>query len=67
MEPGQASTMMDENDFLACSYLPYPSRQYMGRGWALVGDAGAFKNPYYSPGLDHASMAEQALVVVRAR
>ncbi len=48
---------LDEDDFLGYSHLPYRSSQYMGRGWALVGDAAAFTDPYYSPGLDHASMS----------
>jgi len=42
------------------SYLPYVSRQYMGRGWALLGDAAAFMDPYYSPGLDHAAFTVEA-------
>ena len=53
---------LDEDDFLAYSHLPYRSRQYMGRGWALVGDAASFIDPYYSPGLDHASMSIYATV-----
>ena len=32
--------------------LPYSSRLYAGDGFALVGDAGAFLDPFYSPGLD---------------
>jgi flavin-dependent dehydrogenase len=57
-----APATMDEDDFLAYSYLPYRAKQYMDRGWALVGDAGAFMDPYYSPGLDHASMSVWATV-----
>lgn len=53
---------MDETDFLAYAHLPYRSRQYAGPGWALVGDAGSFMDPYYSPGLDHASMSVWATV-----
>lgn len=53
---------LDGDDFLAYSHLPYRSSQYMGRGWALVGDAAAFIDPYYSPGLDHASMSIYATV-----
>jgi flavin-dependent dehydrogenase len=41
-------------------HLPYVTRQYMGKGWALVGDAAAFIDPYYSPGLDHASFSVEA-------
>lgn len=40
--------------------LPYVTRQYMGRGWALLGDAAAFLDPYYSPGLDHAAFSVEA-------
>jgi hypothetical protein len=53
---------MDEDDFLAYAHLPYRSRQYAGPGWALVGDAGSFMDPYYSPGLDHAGMSVWATV-----
>lgn len=57
-----APATMDEDDFLAYAHLPYRSRQYADRGWALVGDAGSFMDPYYSPGLDHASMSVWATV-----
>jgi len=57
-----APATMDEDDFLAYAHLPYRSRQYAGPGWGLVGDAGAFMDPYYSPGLDHASMSVWATV-----
>ena len=43
--------------FGAYQHLPYRSRQYMDRGWALLGDAAAFLDPYYSPGLDHAAIS----------
>jgi hypothetical protein len=32
----------------------------MGKGWALLGDAAAFLDPYYSPGLDHAAFTAEA-------
>lgn len=48
---------LKQDDFLAYSHLPYRASQYMGRGWTLVGDAASFIDPYYSPGLDHASMS----------
>lgn len=44
-------------DFMQLSHLPYRTSQYMDKGWALVGDAASFLDPYYSPGLDHASMS----------
>jgi 2-polyprenyl-6-methoxyphenol hydroxylase-like FAD-dependent oxidoreductase len=40
--------------------LAYVTRQYMGPGWALVGDAAAFIDPYYSPGLDHCAFSAEA-------
>jgi flavin-dependent dehydrogenase len=62
-----APAKMDEDDFLAYASLPYRSRQYMAKGWALVGDAGAFMDPYYSPGLDHAAMSIWATVTMIRR
>ncbi|HVS32070.1 MAG TPA: tryptophan 7-halogenase [Thermoanaerobaculia bacterium] len=49
------------------SHLPYVTRQYMGKGWALMGDAAAFLDPYYSPGLDHASFSVDATVDIVRR
>lgn len=49
------------------SHLPYVTRQYAGDGWALVGDAAAFLDPYYSPGMDHIAFSVEAtLELVRA-
>lgn len=42
------------------SHLPYSARQYAGKGWALLGDAASFIDPYYSPGLDHAAFSIEA-------
>lgn len=42
--------------------LAYRSRQYMGDGWAVVGDAAAFMDPYYSPGMDHLAMTVYSTV-----
>lgn len=44
---------LDEDDFRTYEHLSYHTRQYMDDGWAIVGDAAAFIDPYYSPGLDH--------------
>jgi hypothetical protein len=44
------------------SHLAYSTKKYMGRGWALLGDAAVFLDPYYSPGLDHASFSVEATV-----
>jgi flavin-dependent dehydrogenase len=59
---------MREEDLKTYSNLAYVTRQYMGNGWALVGDAAAFLDPYYSPGLDHASFSVEATVeIVKAQ
>lgn len=50
------------DDLKSYSTLAYVTRQYMGDGWALVGDAAAFLDPYYSPGLDHAAFSVEATV-----
>ncbi|MEO8218388.1 MAG: NAD(P)/FAD-dependent oxidoreductase [Acidobacteriota bacterium] len=52
------------DDLRAYSYLPYVTRQYMGDGWAMLGDAAAFLDPYYSPGLDHAAFSVEATVEI---
>jgi flavin-dependent dehydrogenase len=50
------------DDLRFYSHLAYATKQYMGRGWSLLGDAAAFLDPYYSPGLDHASFTVEATV-----
>lgn len=45
-------------------HLPYYAKQYMGKGWALVGDAASFLDPYYSPGLDHAAFSAEATAAI---
>jgi flavin-dependent dehydrogenase len=57
-----AGARLDEDDFKSYSHLPYRTKHYMGKGWALVGDAAGFLDPYYSPGLDHCSMSLYATV-----
>lgn len=52
------------DDLRFYSHLPYVSKQYMGPGWALLGDAAAFLDPYYSPGLDHAAFSVEATVEI---
>lgn len=39
----------DDRSFV---HLPYTVDRVAGRGWALVGDAAGFLDPFYSPGLD---------------
>jgi flavin-dependent dehydrogenase len=53
-------------DFRFYAHLPYVTKQYMGNGWALLGDAAAFLDPYYSPGLDHASFSVEATTSIIA-
>jgi flavin-dependent dehydrogenase len=48
------------DDLRFYSHLPYAAKQYMGNGWALLGDAASFLDPYYSPGLDHAAFTAEA-------
>ena len=60
-----ASPRLDDLRFYA--HLPYVTRQYMGNGWALLGDAAAFLDPYYSPGLDHAGFSVDATVEIIGR
>jgi flavin-dependent dehydrogenase len=44
-----------EGDVHWRKYLPYYSEKMVGDGFALVGDAAAFMDPFYSPGLDWVS------------
>ena len=53
---------MRAGDFRSYSTLAYVARRYAGERWALVGDAAAFLDPYYSPGLDHAAFTVEATV-----
>ncbi len=43
---------------------PTPRSSTWANGWALLGDAAAFLDPYYSPGLDHASFTAEATVEI---
>jgi flavin-dependent dehydrogenase len=52
------------DDLRFYSHLAYSTKQYMGRGWGLLGDAAVFLDPYYSPGLDHASFSVDATVEI---
>lgn len=52
------------DDLRSLQNLAYRTKQYMGAGWALVGDAAIFLDPYYSPGLDHASFSIEATVAI---
>lgn len=59
-----ATPRLDDLRFF--SHLPYWSSQYMGKGWALLGDAASFLDPYYSPGLDHAAFSVEATTEIIA-
>jgi flavin-dependent dehydrogenase len=41
-----------EGDCRYYAHLPYFVDKFIGPGWAQVGDAGGFLDPFYSPGLD---------------
>jgi len=55
-----AGATLDEESFRFRDNLAYRAARYMDLGWALVGDAAAFLDPYYSPGLDHLAMSVHA-------
>ena len=41
-----------DDDCRSYGHLPYFVDEFIGPGWACVGDAGGFLDPFYSPGLD---------------
>ena len=50
--------------------LPYYSTTYAGDGFVLVGDAGAFIDPFYSPGMDwvaYTTVAAAELIAAQRR
>ncbi len=51
-----------ENDSFAYSGLPYFSEKVTGQGWAVIGDAAGFIDPFYSQGLDYCSHTITAVV-----
>ncbi|HVS15053.1 MAG TPA: tryptophan 7-halogenase [Thermoanaerobaculia bacterium] len=57
-----ADATVDPGDRHAYAHLAYRTERYADRGWAMVGDAAAFIDPYYSPGLDHCSISVFATV-----
>jgi flavin-dependent dehydrogenase len=46
-----------EGDCRYYAHLPYFVDRFIGPGWACVGDAGGFLDPFYSPGLDQMSFS----------
>ncbi|MEM8932323.1 MAG: tryptophan 7-halogenase, partial [Acidobacteriota bacterium] len=55
-----ADATLDDDDFLALRHLSYRASRTIDDGWALLGDAAAFIDPFYSPGLDYASISVYA-------
>ncbi len=47
-----AEAQWQEGDVHWRKHLPYYSTTFVGDGFALVGDAAAFLDPFYSPGMD---------------
>lgn len=52
-----ADAALDQNDVHVLRHLPYSATRFADPGWALLGDASMFLDPFYSPGLDHASIS----------
>jgi flavin-dependent dehydrogenase len=57
-----------EGDCRYYAHLPYFVDKFIGPGWACVGDAGGFLDPFYSPGLDQMafSVATRTELIVQA-
>ncbi|MDB4994495.1 MAG: hypothetical protein JWM74_1927 [Myxococcaceae bacterium] len=52
-----------QEDFQAFQNLPYFSDEYFSNDrWALTGEAGAFTDPFYSPGSDFIATANEFIV-----
>lgn len=62
-----AAATPDSGDFHSLSHLPYRTSRYADRGWALVGDAAAFLDPFYSPGLDHLAITVYSTALLLER
>ena len=56
-----------EDDLHALKALPYRVTRVMDDGWAAVGDAAGFIDPFYSPGLDWAALTITKSVAVIGR
>jgi len=55
-----ADAQWREGDVHWRKHLPYYSSTFAGDGFALVGDAAAFLDPFYSPGMDWISFTASA-------
>jgi len=51
-----AGAIRREADLHLLNHLPFSVRRIAGDGWAMVGDAAGFIDPFYSPGLDWAGL-----------
>jgi len=49
-------------DVLSYRQLAYGSAQYLGPGWACIGEAAAFSDPLYSPGSDFIALENDFVV-----
>lgn len=55
------------HDFGGYGQLAYGTKQWFGDRWALVGEAGAFTDPFYSPGSDFITLANDFTADLIAR
>lgn len=56
------SAQWKEGDVFWRKALPYSSTTYAGDGFVLIGDAAAFLDPFYSPGMDWVSFTTTSAV-----
>lgn len=54
-------------DFGGYGQLAYGTRQWFGDRWAVVGEAAAFSDPFYSPGSDFITLANDCTADLIAR
>jgi flavin-dependent dehydrogenase len=54
-------------DFGGYGHLAYGTRQWFGDRWAVVGEAAAFTDPFYSPGSDFITLANDFTADLIAR
>lgn len=64
---GQLLDDADLVDVLSYKQLAYGSSQYLGPGWACVGEAAAFTDPLYSPGSDFIAIENDFVVDLLGR
>ncbi len=54
-------------DFGALGHLAYGTKQWFGDRWAVIGEAAAFTDPFYSPGSDFITIANDYVCDLIAR